>query len=192
MTVAEPSIQVKRIKKRAIKLPAGEGKKKQRFDAGASFHLVDESSDDSDIEVVPPALKEGRGMTTEGGLNVGASGSGLPPAGPTPSAEGVEGYTLLRFRSGRGWLGEESQGEAPLEALNAFSLSPDKQYLDREDDETLTRKAQEALGTVSCFKFFSFSLLLFSSLCLTHISPLLAVCFSVWFLLYGGSEERFP
>lgn len=114
---------------------------------------MDEPSDDSDLEIIPAVLKESRGMSTEGGLNVGASGSGLPPGGPTPSAEGVEGYTLLRFRSGRGWLGEESQGEAPLEALGAFSLSPDKTYLDREDDEALARKAQEALGTVRRFPF---------------------------------------
>lgn len=135
-----------RTNKRFVTLgEAVEARKKKKATVQQSLQLRDEPTDDSDVDQIPPVLKELRGIATDSD-NLGAFGSGLPPTGPSPDAEGAEGYTLIRFCSGQGWLGEDSNEKAPLESLNTFALSPDRKLLEKESDEAVSRKAKEALG----------------------------------------------
>nr|XP_017238832.1 PREDICTED: uncharacterized protein LOC108211678 isoform X2 [Daucus carota subsp. sativus] len=105
------------------------------------LELSDEEKDAALLE----ELTRARGIPTEIGGFV-SSGSGLVPHGPPASAAGVVGYSLAQFQAGRGWLGSPADGIAPLEALNIFSLSPDKERMAAEGDEELLGAAQEALG----------------------------------------------
>lgn len=118
---------------------------------------------DSDVEeILPQHLMESRGIPSN--LLAGASGSGQPQmTHPLLDAGGVEDYTMIRFRTGDRWLGGRVQGEGPLEALNAFSLTPDKARLGQAEDEAVLADAKVALGKVSffCFAFCNSSSLLF-------------------------------
>lgn len=142
------AVLVPKTKKRVLKRSDATGKKKQNLEE-TGLHLRDEPTDDSEVEEIPPThLREFRGIPTDL-ADVSGSGSGLPISEKVPSSEGVAGYTLIRFRAGRGWLGEETQGKSPLEALSAFSLSPDKIRLEKTEDEEVLEKAKEALGKVN-------------------------------------------
>lgn len=136
-------------------------RKKQKV-SGAGLDSRDGPNSDSEVEeVLPTHIRESRGIPTE--LVAGASGSGQPEGVKrVPSIGGVEGYTMIRFRTGEGWLGEEVQGKGPLGALDAFSLSPDKARLVRMDDEEVLGNAKEMLGKVR-FLFELLRLILFVS-----------------------------
>lgn len=96
---------------------------------------------------IPEEIVRTRGIPTEIGGFV-SSGSGLAPQGLSPPAVGAVGYALTQFQAGRGWLGSPSKGAAPLEALNIFTLSPDKVLMAAEDDEKLIEATRKALGQV--------------------------------------------
>ena len=103
---------------------------------------------------IPEEILRTRGIPTEIGGFV-SLGSGLAPQGLTPSAARAVGYSLTQFQAGRGWLGSPSKGVAPLEALNIFTLSPDKELMATEVDEKLIEATREALGQVKQVAFIS-------------------------------------
>lgn len=68
--------------------------------------------------------------------------------GGDPQAEGTERYTLVRFKTGQGWLSSGEGAETPIEALNAFKLSPDRKMLEKTADDEAIGRAKEAFGVV--------------------------------------------
>ena len=137
----------RRVPKRA-KEDAGEDKEKKKA------KMVEESAGkgvgdplEEKKETIPEEIVRTRGIPTEIGGFV-SSGSGLAPQGLIPSAAGAVGYSLTQFQAGRGWLGSPSKGAAPLDALNIFTLSPDKEVMAAEDDDRLMEATREALGQV--------------------------------------------
>lgn len=141
------TVSARRVLKRPLVLededPAA--KKMKTLDK-APIYVIKDVSDDEE-EVIPEEILRTRGIPTEIG-GVVSSGSGLAPPVSPPSATGTVGYSLTHFQAGRGWLGDPSRGPAPLEALNIFSLSPDKELMAAEDDGKLISATQEVFGQV--------------------------------------------
>ena len=141
-------ISAQKVQKRAAEKGSEEkAPKRVRRMEKLPVQVIENSSDEEKEADLPKEIVRTRGVPTEIGGFV-SSGSGLVPYGSAPPATGTVGYSLTQFQAGRGWLGDPSEGRAPLEALNIFSLSPDKERLAAEDDDKLLNAVQEVLGQV--------------------------------------------
>ena len=142
------AISAQKVQKRAAEKGSEEkASKKARRMEKLPVQVIESLSDEEKETGLPEEIVRTRGVPSEIGGFV-SSGSGLVPHGSAPVAAGTVGYSLTQFQAGRGWLGDPSEGRAPLEALNIFSLFPDKERLAAEDDDKLLNAAQEALGQV--------------------------------------------